>query len=119
MDYGLPWDLSQPSSFTTISKVIFGSARLYWDQQGYIRISKVIFRSPRLYLTWVGAKNTCVSKNQFFILIFTLESESTKGASEAGPALTPRDGPIPFPAQLPAPGASSYPTTGDTHIPGS
>ena len=39
--------------FFLISKVIFGPAMLYLDQQGYIQISKVIFGSARLYLTWV------------------------------------------------------------------
>ena len=34
------------------------------DQQGYIRISKVIFGSGRLYWTWVGARDTCVSKKK-------------------------------------------------------
>ena len=39
-----------------------GSARLYLVQQGYIRLSKVIYGSARLYWTWVGARDTCVSK---------------------------------------------------------
>ena len=48
--------------YIRFSKVIFGSARLYSVQQGYIRFGEVIFGSARLSLTWLGDRDTCVSK---------------------------------------------------------